>query len=98
MTPSEPEAPKRNAPSVEAAFQAARVARALNADWNEVRTHAQRAVDLAPGQVAHRMLLVQVLMDGGASKLAKHHLEAVLRLEPSHEEARALMRKTRWPF
>lgn len=82
----------------EAAFRAAKAAKALGMDWNEIRVHAQRAVDVSPDQVAYRLLLAQVLLEGKAGNLAKRHLEAVLKLDPKNAEATALLRKSRWPF
>jgi curved DNA-binding protein CbpA len=84
--------------NAEAAFRAAKTARALGQDWNEVRVYAQRAVDAAPDKVPHRLLLAHVLMEGKATHLARRHLEAVLKLDPKNAEATALMRKSRWPF
>ncbi|WP_224245251.1 J domain-containing protein [Hyalangium gracile] len=82
----------------EAAYRAARLAKALGMEWNEIRIHAQRAVDVSPDTVAYRLLLAQVLLDGKAGNLAKRHLEAVLKLDPKNAEATALLRKSRWPF
>ncbi|MDY7224770.1 J domain-containing protein [Hyalangium rubrum] len=82
----------------EAAFRAARAAKVLGLDWNEVRMHAQRAVDLAPDKVPQRLFLAQVLLDGKAGNLAKRHLQEVLKLDPKNVEANALLRKSRWPF
>jgi tetratricopeptide (TPR) repeat protein len=82
----------------EAAFKAAKLAKALGLEWNEIRLHAQRAVDVSPDMVAYRLLLAQVLLEGKAGNLAKRHLEAVLKLDPKNPEATALLRKSRWPF
>jgi curved DNA-binding protein CbpA len=84
--------------SADAAYRAARAAKTLGIDWNEIRVHAQRAVDVSPNTVAYRLLLAQVLLDGKAGNLAKRHLEAVLKLDPKNAEASALLRKSRWPF
>jgi curved DNA-binding protein CbpA len=82
----------------EVAFRAAKTAKTLGLEWNEIRVHAQRAVDTAPDTVAYRLLLAQVLLEGKAGNLAKRHLEAVLKLDPKNAEATALLRKSRWPF
>lgn len=82
----------------EAAFKAAKLAKALGLEWNEIRLHAQRAVDVSPDMVAYRLFLAQVLLEGKAGNLAKRHLEAVLKLDPKNPEATALLRKSRWPF
>lgn len=84
--------------SADAAFRAARLARALGMDWNEVRSHAQRAVDLTPNGVAQRILLAQVLLENKAGNLAKRYLQEALKLDPKNAEATALLRKSRWPF
>jgi curved DNA-binding protein CbpA len=84
--------------NAEAAFRAAKLSKALGLDWNEIRVHAQRAVDIAPDMVAYRLLLAQVYLEGKAGNLAKRHLEAVLKLDPKNAEATALLRKSRWPF
>jgi curved DNA-binding protein CbpA len=84
--------------NADAAFRAARVGKALGADWNEVRIHAQRAVDLSPTGVPQRLLLAQVLLDNKAGNLAKRYLQEVLKLDPKNAEASALLRKSRWPF
>ncbi|HEX8697370.1 MAG TPA: DnaJ domain-containing protein [Myxococcaceae bacterium] len=84
--------------NADAAFRAARLARTLGMDWNEVRMHAQRAVDLAPTGVAQRLLLAQVLLENKAGNLAKRHLQEVLKLDPKNAEASAMLRKSRWPF
>jgi curved DNA-binding protein CbpA len=84
--------------NAEAAFRAAKTAKTLGLDWNEIRIYAQRAVDMAPGAVAYRLLLAQVLLEGKAGNLAKRQLEAVLKLDPKNAEATAMLRKSRWPF
>jgi tetratricopeptide (TPR) repeat protein len=84
--------------NAEAAFCAAKTAKTLGMEWNEVRVHAQRAVDAAPDTVAYRLLLAHVLLEGKAGNLAKRHLEAVLKLDPKNAEATTLLRKSRWPF
>jgi len=84
--------------NAEVAYRAARLGKLLGLDWNEIRIHAQRAVDMAPDMVAYRLLLAQVFMDGKAGNLAKRHLEAILKVDPKNAEATALLRKSRWPF
>lgn len=84
--------------NADAAYRAARVGRALGMDWNEVRIHAQRAVDLTPTGVPQRVLLAQVLMENKAGNLAKRYLQEALKLDPKNAEANALLRKSRWPF
>ncbi|XXF75543.1 DnaJ domain-containing protein [Myxococcaceae bacterium GXIMD 01537] len=84
--------------SADAAFRAARVARALGQEPAEVRRFAQASVDLAPDAIPHRLLLAQVLTELGDKKLAKHHYEAILKRDPQHAEAKEQVKKARWPF
>src|SRR5437868_329531 len=42
--------------NAEAAYRAAKTAKTLGLEWNEIRVHAQRAVDVAPDTVAYRLL------------------------------------------
>ena len=87
-----------NGDNPEAAYQAARVGRELNQEPGEVRALAQRAVELKPGRVEYQLLLAQVLLTAGQKKLAKHHFEEVVRLDPDHAEGRAALKKLRWTF
>jgi curved DNA-binding protein CbpA len=84
--------------SAEAAFRAAWVGRGAGLDPKEVRALALRAVELDPRRAAYHVLAAQVHLESGAKKLAKKHLEDALSLEPEHAEARAQLKKLRWPF
>ncbi|MBF5041227.1 MULTISPECIES: J domain-containing protein [Myxococcaceae] len=84
--------------NAEAAFRAASVGRSAGLDAKEVRVLALRAVELQPRRAAYHLLLAQVHLESGAKKLAKKHLEEVLALEPQHAEAKAQLKKLRWPF
>lgn len=84
--------------NAEAAWRAARVGRAFGQDKSEVRRFAQAAVDLAPDKVPYRLLLGHVLLEAGDKRGAKSQFEAVLKLDPTNEEARAQVRKAWWPF
>ncbi|RYZ33351.1 MAG: tetratricopeptide repeat protein, partial [Myxococcaceae bacterium] len=87
-----------NGDNPEAAYQAARVGRELAHDLNEVRTLAQRAVELKPSRGDYQLLLAHVLLAAGQKKQAKHHYEEVVRLDPDNAEARAALKKLRWTF
>ena len=67
-------------------------------DPKEVRVLALRAVELDPRRAAYHVLAAQVHLESGSKKLAKKHLEDALALEPEHAEARAQLKKLRWPF
>jgi curved DNA-binding protein CbpA len=82
----------------EAAYLAAKTAKTMGMDWNEIRVHAHRAVDASPDLVSYRLQLAHILLEGKAGNLAKRHLVAVLKLDPKNVEATTLLRKSRWPF
>ncbi len=84
--------------SAEAAFRAALVGRQVGLDAKEVRILALRAVELEPRRAAYHVLAAQVHLESGSKKVAKKHLEDALALEPEHAEARAQLKKLRWPF
>lgn len=84
--------------NAEAAYLAAELLHRQGEDTTEVRSLAQRAVELGPRKTAPRFLLGLVLLESGAKKTAKAHFEAVLELDPDHEAARAQLRKLRWVF
>ncbi len=84
--------------SAQAAFKAALLMRQLAQDPNELRSLAQRAVELDPKNVDARILYAQVLMDADLKKLAKKQLEEADKLRPDHPEVRKQLKKMRWPF
>ena len=84
--------------SADAAFRAARLGYQLGYDANEVRTLAYRAVDLQPGRVEHQLLLGKVLTDAGAKQRARRAFEDAAKLDPDNAEAKAALKKLRWPF
>jgi tetratricopeptide (TPR) repeat protein len=84
--------------NAEAAWQVARLLQEQGGDAREVRTWAQRAVDLAPRNAAYRYLLGVLLLEAGAKKVAKTHFESVLELEPGHPGAREKLKGLRWVF
>jgi tetratricopeptide (TPR) repeat protein len=84
--------------NAESSFRAARLGYQLGQDAVEVRTLAQRAVDLQPQRVEHHVLLGKVLMDVGAKKQAKHAFEEATKLDPDNADAQAALKKLRWTF
>jgi len=84
--------------NAESSFRAARLGYQLGQDAMEVRTLAQRAVDLQPQRVEHHVLLGKVLMDAGAKKQAKHAFEEATKLDPDNADAQAALKKLRWTF
>ena len=84
--------------NAESAFRAARLGYQLGQDVGEVRSLAQRAVELQPQRVEHHVLLGNVLMDAGSKKLAKRAFEEAAKLDPENAEAKAALKKLRWTF
>ncbi|NTX03619.1 DnaJ domain-containing protein [Myxococcus sp. CA040A] len=82
----------------EAAFRAARLGLQQGQDVGEVRSLAQRAVDLQGGRIEHHLLLGRVLADAGSKKLAKRVFEDAAKLDPDNAEAKAALKKLRWTF
>lgn len=77
------------------AFRAASLLQKQGGDPREARLFAQRAVELAPDQAGYHHLLAQILIAGGARKLARRHLEEVLRIDPRHAGARGQLLQLR---
>ena len=86
--------------NAEAASKAAAVLLRLGGDPNlkEAKALAQRAVELLPRSANHRVLLAKVLLQADMKKLARRELEEAVRLDPENSEARALLKKLKWPF
>lgn len=84
--------------NAEAAYRAAWVGKGAGMDPKEVRVLALRAVELEPRRAAFHVLAAQVHLESGSKKLARKHLEDALALDPEHAEARAQLKKLRWPF
>lgn len=85
----------QNAP---ASVKAAQLLLRLGEGIREAKAHAQRAVDLEPRNASYRTVLAAVLVEAGMKKLAKRELEEALKHDPDHAEAKAQLRKLRWPF
>ena len=81
-----------------AAYKAAQLMHQQGGDPKEIRTLAQRAVDLEPRNADAKVLLGIVLADADMKKLAKKQFEEALLPKPEHAEARKQLKKTRWPF
>ncbi len=82
----------------QAAYKTAATLSQLGQDAAEVRSLAQRAVDLDPRNVDALVLLGTVLLDAGMKKAAKKHCDDALALRPEHPGAKKLIKKLRWPF
>jgi curved DNA-binding protein CbpA len=83
----------------EAAARAAAVlSRMEGGDLREAKALAQRAVDLLPKHAGNRVLLAKILVQADLKKLARRELEEAVRLDPGHPEAKALLKKLKWPF
>ena len=83
----------------EAAVRAAALmSRMEGGDLKEAKALAQRAVDLLPKSANHRVLLAKILVQADMKKLARRELEEAVRLDPDHADARALLKKLKWPF
>lgn len=81
-----------------AAVRAAEAILAAGGDLKEAKALAQRAVELLPRSADNRIVLAKVLLQADMKKLAKRELEEAVRLDTGHQEARALLKKLRWPF
>lgn len=81
-----------------AALKTAQLMLKAGQDAAEVRTFAQRAVDMEPRSADAHFLLACVLDDAGMKKLAQKHFQETLRLDPDHAEAKKRSRKFPWPF
>jgi curved DNA-binding protein CbpA len=84
--------------NAEAASKAASAMLRSGGDIREAKTLAQRAVDLLPRSSNHRLLLARVLLAADLKKLARRELEEAVRLDPENSEARAQLKKLKWPF
>lgn len=88
-----------DAANAEAAARAATLmSRMERGDLKEAKALAQRAVDLLPKSAPYRVLLAKILLQADLKKLARRELEEAVRLDPDHADARALLKKLKWPF
>lgn len=81
-----------------AALKLALVSMRLNADLKDAKAALQRAVEVEPKNIQYRVVLAQVHEALGLKSLARKFLEDALKLDPNHAEAKAAMKKMRWPF
>jgi tetratricopeptide (TPR) repeat protein len=79
----------------DAAYEAARWTQRAGLALSEARTFAQRAVALRADHVLSLVLLAEICLKMGMGSVARRHLEAALKLEPRHPEAKALLRQVR---
>ena len=84
--------------SARAAYKAAFLLRQQGGDAKEIRTLAQRAVELDGKNADARVLLGTILVEADLKKLARKQFEEALQVSPDHAEAKRLLKKTRWPF
>lgn len=81
-----------------AQYKAALLMHQLGGDPRDVRTLAQRAVDLEPKNADAKVLYGVILAEADMKKLAKKQFEEALALNPEHAEAKKQLKKMRWPF
>lgn len=81
-----------------AALKLALLSMKLNADLKDAKVALQHAVEVEPRNVQYRVVLAQIHDGLGLRSLAKKFLEDALKLDPNHAEAKAAMKKMRWPF
>jgi curved DNA-binding protein CbpA len=81
-----------------AAYKAAFLMRQQGGDAKEIRTLAQRAVELDGKNADARVLLGTILAEADLKKLARKQFEEALQINPEHAEAKRQLKKTRWPF
>jgi tetratricopeptide (TPR) repeat protein len=65
-------------------------------DAAQARPLAQKAVDLRPQDVPSLVLLGNICHLLGMTKVARRHLEMVLKQDPDHAAAKQLLKKLRW--
>ena len=64
-------------------------------DLHKAQRHAQRAVDIAPSEVANVVVLGRVLLAAGLRLNARRELEKAVKLDPQNEMIRNLLREVR---
>jgi len=79
----------------DAAYEAARWSYRAGLPLGEARSFAQRAVSLRATDVPSLVLLAEICLKMGMGSVARRHLEAALKVDPRHAEARALLRQVR---
>jgi curved DNA-binding protein CbpA len=80
---------------VNAARSAAEAMLKAGGDLHRAQRHAQRAVDIAPSDVANVVVLGRVLLAAGLRLNARRELEKAVKLDPQNEMIRNLLREAR---
>jgi tetratricopeptide (TPR) repeat protein len=80
---------------VNAARSAAEAMLKAGGDLHRAQRLAQRAVDIAPSDVANVVVLARVLLAAGLRLNAKRELEKAVKLDPQNEMIRNLLREAR---
>jgi tetratricopeptide (TPR) repeat protein len=80
---------------VNAARSAAEAMLKAGGDLHRAQHLAQRAVDIAPSDVANVVVLARVLLAAGLRLNAKRELEKAVKLDPQNEMIRNLLREAR---
>jgi Flp pilus assembly protein TadD len=84
--------------SAPAAAKCAQLILKTSGELKEAKGFAQRAVDLQPKSAEYRVVLGKVLLQADMKKLAKKEFEEAVKLEPNNPDAKAHLKKFRWPF
>jgi tetratricopeptide (TPR) repeat protein len=80
---------------VNAARSAAEAMLKAGGDLHRAQRHAQRAVDIAPSDVANVVVLARVMLAAGLRLNARRELEKAVKLDPQNEMIRNLLREAR---
>lgn len=80
---------------VNAARSAAEAMLKAGGDLHRAQRHAQRAVDIAPSEVANVVVLGRVMLAAGLRLNARRELEKAVKLDPQNEMIRNLLREAR---
>ena len=81
----------------QANFHVAKLTLATNGDLKEASSHAQRAVDADPRNIAYREVYARILDLAGMKAMARKQFEELQKLDPENAEAKKQL-KRRWPF
>jgi tetratricopeptide (TPR) repeat protein len=84
--------------SAPAAAKCAQMLLKSGGDLKEAKGFAQRAADLHPSNADYRVLLGRILLQAEMKKLAKKEFEEAAKLDPNNADAKAHLKKMRWPF
>ncbi len=84
--------------SAQALAQIAMVLLRVGGGAQEARPLLQRACELEPRNATYRHQLALAHLELGMKSLAKRYFEETVQLDPNHVEAKAQLKKFRWPF